>query len=457
MPKYNKKEEQLFNAVTNEILRQRKIRDAYTKYPNDKPLIDEHPGLDLALMYAQPGNLITKALAPSMARGMAAGIANGEGAQAIIYGLIPESGEWKELTARAAELQEGNTAKYSHYMAVGKGEHLPRHIASNKKALVKKGITSDGEPYVIRQNSLAPTSTGFLKMPEGYSSPADWAMSGYGSQKVRGKAFGGSKRIKAALGTQYPLVGGVQPLNFTVPTFTPEPGRFSRFLGNFGLNTSDLAATGAQILGNIGSSLINNAAINRLRFTPIHTQTVAEAPVKFNTTYNINPQLDNLRESIGSVEREAANNSASSRTAYGRIANTRFRGIGAYNELYGQKLNQETAMLNADAQNRQGVRMRNANRLQQNIARDTIYNAQGEDNLNNTKATLKGQNWSNFVQQLSGSLIGTYNRGQQRISDANSLAYLFASNPNAARLFMNNNSLIRRIFGAAREFQGINI
>lgn len=269
--------------------------------------------------------------------------------------------------------------------------------------------------------------------------------------------FGGSKRKKAALGTQYPLIGGVRPLNFTVPTFTPEPGRFSRFLGNFGLNTSDLAATGVQFVGNLASSLINNAAINRLRFTPIHTQTVAEAPVKFNTSYNINPQLDNLRESIGSVEREAANNSASSRTAYGRIANTRFRGIGAYNELYGQKLNQETAMLNADAQNRQNVRARNTNRLQQNIARDTIYNAQGEDSLNNTKASLRGQNWTNFVQQTAGSLIGAYNRGQQRISDANSLAYLFASNPNAARLFMNNNSLIRRIFGAARTAQGINI
>ena len=269
--------------------------------------------------------------------------------------------------------------------------------------------------------------------------------------------FGGSKRKKADLGTQYPLIGGVQPLNFTVPTFTPEPGRFSRFLGNFGLNTSDLAATGVQILGNIGSSLINNAAINRLRFTPIHTQTVAEAPVKFNTTYNINPQLDNLRESIGSVEREATNNSASSRTAYGRIANTRFRGIGAYNELYGQKLNQETAMLNADAQNRQGARTRNANRLQQNIARDTIYNAQGQDSRDNAHSMYMGQNWSNFSQEFTRGIIDAYNRGQHRLSDANSLAYLFASNPNAARLFMNNNSLIRRIFGAARMAQGINI
>lgn len=289
------------------------------------------------------------------------------------------------------------------------------------------------------------------------------------------KNFGGRKR--AALGTREPL-GTLTPITafdqynravgpefstelagnpqITGPLYRPLSG-FNRFLDDYGLNRGDLAATGVQFIGNLASSLINNAAINRLRFTPIRTQTVSEAPVKFNTTYNINPQLDNLRESIGSVEREATNNSASSRTAYGRIANARFRGIGAYNELYGQKLNQETAMLNADAQNRQNVRARNTNRLQQNIARDTIYNAQGEDNLNNTKASLRGQNWTNFVQQAAGSLIGTYNRGQQRISDANSLGYLLASNDNTARLFMNNNSLIRRIFGAARGLQGINI
>lgn len=289
------------------------------------------------------------------------------------------------------------------------------------------------------------------------------------------KNFGGRK--KAALGTREPL-GTLTPItafnqyNKAIgPEFSTElagnpqitgplyrsPNGFNRFLNDYGLNKADLAATGVQLVGNLASSLINNAAINKLRFTPIHTETVAETPVKFNTTYNINPQLDQVRESLGSIEREARDNSASSRTAFGRIASSRLKGIGAYNELYGQKFNQETSMLNTDAQNRQNVRARNAARLQQNITRDTLYNAQGEDNLNNAKATLKGQNWSNFVKQLSGSLIGTYNRGQQRISDANSLAYLYASDPNAARLFMNNSSLIRRIFETARGFQGINI
>lgn len=202
-----------------------------------------------------------------------------------------------------------------------------------------------------------------------------------------------------------------------------------------GMTPWDLAGAGVQFTGNLASSLINQGAINRLKFTPIHTMTVAEAPVKFNTNYNINPQLGNLRESLGSIEREVTNNSASSRNRIGRITGSRFRGIGAYNELYGHKLNQETNMMNAEAQNRQGVYARNAARLQQNIARDTAYNTQGQDNLDNTKTSLTGQNWTNFTQNTADSLVQAYNRGQHRLSDATSLAYLLARDIDAAKIF----------------------
>lgn len=218
------------------------------------------------------------------------------------------------------------------------------------------------------------------------------------------------------------------------------PSNRDDFWTRTGITPYDLGATGVQLIGNLASSLINQAAINRLKFTPIHTPTVAETPVKFNTTYNINPQLDNLRESIGAVEREATNNSASSRNTLSRILGSRLRGVGAYNDLYGQKLNQETNMMNIDAQNRQGVYARNTNRLQQNLARDTMYNTQGQDNLDNTKAMYTGRNWSNFTEQAAGSFIGAYNRGQHRLKDINDLSYFYAANPNSAPILMNRNS-----------------
>ena len=202
-----------------------------------------------------------------------------------------------------------------------------------------------------------------------------------------------------------------------------------------GMTPYDLAGTGIQFTGNLASSLINQGAINKLKFTPIHTTTIAETPVKFNTKYNIEPQIENLRESLGSIEREVTNNSASSRNRIGRITGSRFRGIGAYNELYGNKLNQEASMMTAEAQNRQGVYARNATRLQQNIVRDTLHNAQGQDNRDNMHSMYTGQNWSNFSQEFTRGITDTYNRGQHRLSDATSLAYLLTRDIDAAKVF----------------------
>ena len=235
----------------------------------------------------------------------------------------------------------------------------------------------------------------------------------------------------------------------------------NRLKGELGLNWGDVGLAGLQLLGNIGSSLVNQNAINRLRFTPIHTRTVAEAPVKLNTTYDINPQLDRVREVVDATERDAINNSASSRTAFARRLGVRGLGINAYNQLYGNKLNQETAMLNADAQNRQGVYARNAHRLQTNWANDIRYNTQGEDNLRNTRTMLTSQNWTNAINQGVSTLANTYNRGQQRLQDANSLAYLLASNPDAMKFFYGNDMTgeltdeAKKLFDLARNRMGV--
>lgn len=243
-----------------------------------------------------------------------------------------------------------------------------------------------------------------------------------------------------------PTIAGTRPI---MKSYTPS------LLERYGLNTGDVVAGGIQLAGNLTSSLINQVAINRPKFTPLHTTTAAEAPVKFDTNYNINPQVDELREMEAANEREIRDNTASSQNVVGRTVGSRFRTNRGYNELYGHKLNQQANIKNAEAQNRQGVYQRNTDRLQRNLYRDEAYNTQGEDNLRNTKATLTGQNWSNSIQQATDSLIGAYNRGQQRISDSNSLGFLLASDPNSAKLFMNNNSLINRIFRTARRMQGI--
>lgn len=99
--KQYRKTQRLFNNVTKSLLTQNNglKRDPETGVLYEEPLKDEHPGLDLTLMYAQPGNIITKTLAPSMAKGIVEGIRNGDTQQAILSMLIPEEVKGVELLA----------------------------------------------------------------------------------------------------------------------------------------------------------------------------------------------------------------------------------------------------------------------------------------------------------------------------------------------------------------------
>lgn len=78
-----KKQQQMFDEVTSEILEGAKRAEtgrASGIGNTDYPLVDKHPGLDAALIAAQPGGILAKALAPSAYRGIVEGLANGESA-----------------------------------------------------------------------------------------------------------------------------------------------------------------------------------------------------------------------------------------------------------------------------------------------------------------------------------------------------------------------------------------
>lgn len=91
-----RKTQQMFDNVTNTMLRNYDALDNAIDNASlgalgidDKPLVDEHPGLDIALMAAQPGGIVTKAFAPSAYKGLVNGLVSGEGADAFLQGIIP--------------------------------------------------------------------------------------------------------------------------------------------------------------------------------------------------------------------------------------------------------------------------------------------------------------------------------------------------------------------------------
>ena len=187
--------------------------------------------------------------------------------------------------------------------------------------------------------------------------------------------------------------GVVKPMDIIINTTTPSITR-SKSIPI--LNTNDIIGTGANIIGSITSNAINRSMLNDLQYPdkPISVQ-----PAKLKTNVNINPQLDKIREASRNYERDVDANTSSSRVGLARKQRIRLADMLNTNELYANKENRETELINQDRLNRQEVSARNIE----------SYNAwkQGKINFENTIRENKSEN--------DISLISTINRGIQDI------------------------------------------
>ena len=113
-----------------------------------------------------------------------------------IYGYHTATNEWWPLSKRSADVAAGNIEKYSMFGAIGEKQHLPQQISSRYN-VIERGSTFEGYPFVIRANKN-PENFKF-RTADDASGPADWANSGSGSWKVRGKKQGGILSAKSGI------------------------------------------------------------------------------------------------------------------------------------------------------------------------------------------------------------------------------------------------------------------
>lgn len=158
---------------------------------------------------------------------------------------------------------------------------------------------------------------------------------------------------------------------------------------------SDEIGLGINLLGNLASSLINNATINSLDYGNAPTPLRA---VKLKTRYNINPQLDNIREEVARGENDVTQNTASSKVALSRRQSLRGRGLQYANQLEGQKENIETELINRDRLNQQQVGNRNVERF------NTWY--RGLVDFENNRRNLKAENAVAGINNAADAIAG---------------------------------------------------
>lgn len=213
------------------------------------------------------------------------------------------------------------------------------------------------------------------------------------------------------------------PTTLPVSTSTPAKGTTSsdgKGQGKFkNLTTADWIGLGSNVAGSLASYFASRRAINKMRGPSQPTLISAN---KLKTKYNINPQLDRIREDKFETYRDIDSNTASSRVSLARKQRVRNAAGQAANELYGNKENIETNLINQDRRNQQSVRQFNAQQYNQYIDRKAAF----DNGIREAKVT----NINNLFSGINAGIQDMISRYENRKALNNTIGAMRASAPN---------------------------
>lgn len=220
-----------------------------------------------------------------------------------------------------------------------------------------------------------------------------------------------------------PKVKASIPTTLPVSTSTPAQGtKYSdgKGQGKFkNLTTADWIGLGSNVAGSLASYFASRRAINKMRGP---SQPTLISASKLKTKYNINPQLDRIREDKFEAYRDIDSNTASSRVSLARKQRVRNAAGQAVNELYGNKENIETNLINQDRRNQQSVRQFNAQQYNQYIDRKAAF----DNGIREAKVT----NINNLFSGINAGIQDMISRYENRKALNNTISAMRASAPN---------------------------
>ena len=220
-----------------------------------------------------------------------------------------------------------------------------------------------------------------------------------------------------------PKIEASIPTTLPVSTSTPAKGITSsdgKGQGKFkNLTAADWIGLGSNIAGSLASYFASRRAINKMKGPSQPTLISAN---KLKTKYNINSQLDRIREDKFEAYRDIDSNTASSRVSLARKQRVRNAAGQAANELYGNKENIETNLINQDRRNQQSVRQFNAQQYNQYIDRKTAF----DNGIREAKLT----NVNNLFTGINAGIQDMISRYENRKALNNTIGAMRASAPN---------------------------
>lgn len=191
------------------------------------------------------------------------------------------------------------------------------------------------------------------------------------------------------------------------------------------LDTNDIIGLAGNIGGTVASAINTRKSLNNMEAP---SEPMYEVPAAMKTHFNIRPQISEINENTRRSMDDIIANTASSRVALQRKQRLRNAGQYAKNNLYGQKENIETQLINQDRLNRQRVGSRNTAAYNDWRNRTTQFR--------NAIREQKASSLNNMFSGINAGLQDMLSRIENRRNYNNTLGIYDATHPNTdKRLF----------------------
>lgn len=191
------------------------------------------------------------------------------------------------------------------------------------------------------------------------------------------------------------------------------------------LDTNDIIGLAGNIGGSVASAITTRKALNDMEAP---SEPMYEIPTAMKTHFNIRPQISEINENTRRSMDDVTANTASSRVALQRKQRLRNAGQYAKNNLYGQKENIETQLINQDRLNIQRVGSRNTAAYNDWRNRTTQFR--------NAIREQKASSLNNMFSGINAGLQDMLSRIENRRNYNNTLGIYDATHPNTdKRLF----------------------
>lgn len=333
-----------------------------------------------------------------------------------------------DYTFRNGRWSKNNTTNNNTNKSnIDNGNRRPQYYAERRLPLFEDGagITSG----LVRAGWSHGNNKGISTNNTNIPSLSETKSNGKTPRRGRSKSSQSTQSIPtktpptAVYNRNLPKVEASIPTTLPVSTNIPAKGTTSfdgKGQGKFkNLTTADWIGLGSNVAGSLASYFASRRAINKMRGP---SQPTLISASKLKTKYNINPQLDRIREDKFEAYRDIDSNTASSRVSLARKQRVRNAAGQAANELYGNKENIETNLINQDRRNQQSVRQFNAQQYNQYIDRKAAF----DNGIREAKVT----NINNLFSGINAGIQDMISRYENRKALNNTIGAMRASAPN---------------------------